>query len=366
MAIEDGRAGRPASTGRTFRLLRLAIGYLLALGCLIWIFHDVRPAALLADMRAIRWGWVVPAILLDIASYFCQGLRWELLLRPFAALSPLRATQAVYAGLFTNEIFPMRFGEIVRAYLVSRWTGMDLVRVIPSMAAERLFDGVWLAIGIGLAAVFVPLPRELAAAGDLLGIAVLLAVVLFAVLVLRAGAGAGARTADGHRAGAGAGITATPAAVPDPEGSSPVGVLRRARAALRSFGGILRAMGRTRHFYQSFGVSPFILVFQMIAFWLIMRAYGLALPFPAGAIVLLIVHLGTALPNAPGNIGTYQFFCIVGLALFHVEKTTATGFSLAVFVLLTVPLWALGSLALARSGVSLESVRMEAWRRKLR
>ncbi len=77
-------------------------------------------------------------------------------------------------------------------------------------------------------------------------------------------------------------------------------------------------------------------------------------------LVLLIVHLGTSIPNAPGNVGTYQFFCVVALSFFGIDKARAAGFSIAAFVILTAPFWAIGSLALARSGLSLRGARAEA------
>jgi uncharacterized membrane protein YbhN (UPF0104 family) len=119
-------------------------------------------------------------------------------------------------------------------------------------------------------------------------------------------------------------------------------------------------MGRTRSFYGALMVSALVLLFQAIAFWMVMRAYRLDLSLWIGIAALLIVHLGTALPNAPGNVGTYQFFCVVALSFFGVDKARAAGFSIAVFVILTAPLWAIGSLALARSGLSLRGARAEA------
>ncbi|MFI5174362.1 MAG: hypothetical protein ACHQKY_05865, partial [Terriglobia bacterium] len=86
---------------------------------------------------------------------------------------------------------------------------------------------------------------------------------------------------------------------------------------------------------------------------------GLRLPWWTGAVVFLIVHLGTALPNAPANVGTYQFFTVVGLTLFGVDKTLATGFSVVVFILLTVPLWILGFFALSQTGMTLRTIRSE-------
>ena len=87
-----------------------------------------------------------------------------------------------------------------------------------------------------------------------------------------------------------------------------------------------------------------------------MRASGLDATPWVGAATLLIVQLGTAIPNAPANLGTYQFFCVVGLMHFGIDKPVAVGFSVVVFVILTVPLWLLGSGALGRSGLSLTAL----------
>ena len=85
-----------------------------------------------------------------------------------------------------------------------------------------------------------------------------------------------------------------------------------------------------------------------------MRAYGLDFSFLEGAAVLVIVTLGTTIPSAPANIGTYQFACVVGLTLLGVDKTTASGFSVVAFVILTIPLLAIGAVAFGRSGASIK------------
>ncbi len=57
-----------------------------------------------------------------------------------------------------------------------------------------------------------------------------------------------------------------------------------------------------------------------------------------------------------GNVGVYQFFCVIGLALFGVEKTSAIGFSLVAFSFLEAPLWIIGFLIVTFSGISLNSM----------
>lgn len=324
--------------GAVERLLKPAAGYLLAAVCLVWLFHDVHPREVLRSASGMNWAWVALAICFDIASYVSQGWRWKLLLSPIGRIGTLRATQAIYIGLFTNEVLPMRAGEFVRAWLVSRWLPSEFATVIPSIAVERLFDGIWLAVCVGLTAIFVPLPRDLAAAADVLGIAVLLATALFLYLLYRK-------------------REQTPE--PEQQVSGHANVVRFLLSLIDTLESGLRKIGFSRSFYLALGGSLFLLAGQILAFWFIMLACGLKYSVWVGAVVLLVVHLGTMIPNAPANLGTYQFFVVVGLGLFGVEKGVATGFSFVVFVLLTVPLWVIGLFSLARTGMTLAAIRRE-------
>jgi glycosyltransferase 2 family protein len=309
-----------------FRILRLTFGYLFALGGLAWIFHDLSWSDLHPVLARIAWPWVAAAVVADIASYACQGTRWSLLLRPVGVVSPARATEAIYAGLFVNELLPMRVGEILRVWLVSRRIGAPPAAIIPAIAMERLLDGIWVAAAVALAAHYVPLPGAFLRAGDIFGILVVATLVVFAVLVLRA-------------------------QVEPPTGAG------RLRRFLSAQAGGLRAIGRSEYLFVAGLISAGMLLLQGIAYWLVLRACGIDLGAGPGLVAFLVVHLGTALPNAPGNVGAYQLFSVLGLALFGVAKAEAAAFSVAVFVLLTVPLWALGWVALSRSGLSLRAAR---------
>jgi uncharacterized protein (TIRG00374 family) len=229
----------------------------------------------------------------------------------------------------------MRAGEVLRGYVVGRKLQIGLPAVLPSMIVERLFDGVWLAIAIGVAAAVVPLPRDLLRAGDVLGILIVLATGLFLYVVLRTPARP-RYSPDGKEAKA--------------EGTKSAPIVRRWLMELHTG---CQQIGLGRGTYIAFALSFALLICQMMSFWLAMVAYRLDLAFWMGAIVLVIVRLGTAVPNAPANVGTYQFFCVVGLTLFGIDKTQATGFSVVVFLLLTAPLWLLGAIALTRTGTSL-------------
>jgi outer membrane receptor protein involved in Fe transport/uncharacterized membrane protein YbhN (UPF0104 family) len=291
---------------------RQALGAAIAIACLAWLFHNVSIASIAQGFRGLRWPWVAASIGAQLTSYVWQGARWRLLLRPFDGaqgkpcdgaqgkrghpISWARTTEAIYAGLFLNEIMPARPGEMLRAYLVSRETDTRLRDVLGTVIVERLFDGVWVSVGLLVTVATAPLPRRLVDAGTIFAFVVVAGAIALAFW----------RGAD----------------------------LRRDAAA--------------------FAVSSLFFASQVAAFWCAMRGYGIHRGLLAALGTVVVIQLGTAIPNAPANVGTYQLACVAGLALFGIDTATATGFSVVVFVLLTTPVWLIGGLALARSGTYLK------------
>jgi uncharacterized membrane protein YbhN (UPF0104 family) len=52
------------------------------------------------------------------------------------------------------------------------------------------------------------------------------------------------------------------------------------------------------------------------------------LTLPAAYTVLLITAIGIALPTAPGFVGNYHYFCMLGLALFGIAKADALTYAI--------------------------------------
>jgi uncharacterized membrane protein YbhN (UPF0104 family) len=142
-------------------------------------------------------------------------------------------------------------------------------------------------------------------------------------------------------------------------GSNPAPEVVSRRFSGRFMGALvaLHAMGTAPSFYSAVLASVLMPACQVLGLWAMMQSYGLHLSLMAAVVVLLVINLGVSLPNAPANVGSYQFFCVVGLSVFQVEKTTATGFSFFAFLALTLPIVLLGFVALLRSGMSLHSMR---------
>jgi hypothetical protein len=63
------------------------------------------------------------------------------------------------------------------------------------------------------------------------------------------------------------------------------------------------------------------------------------------------------LPSGPGKVGSWQFFCALGLSLLGVAESEAAGFSLVGYVIWALPPTLIGFGALAASPFSWSELR---------
>jgi glycosyltransferase 2 family protein len=292
------------SLTRTHRILLGLATAALAAVALRYALHGLDWQGFRLQLKGLDWRWLGLAVVFDVASYAAQGLRWRFLL---AGANFLQTTRAIYAGLFLNEIVPLRPGEAVRAWLAARDLRVSPASVVPSMAAERLMDGVWLAVALLAALAFAPLPPVLVRTAWV--VVALVAALTGLVLAL---------------------------------GRSRLSFLKRVVSGL----GNLRALAASGAFLLS----------QGLAFWSVTRASHLGLGLYAAFIVMVVVRVGTLIPGAPANLGTHQFSTVLGLSLYGVSHVAAAGFSLVVFVVLTAPLIALGLAACLNAGLTLKGL----------
>jgi uncharacterized protein (TIRG00374 family) len=302
-----------------------------SIACLWWVLRDSQISKLQEEMRAIDWRWVCAGAAADVLVYVVQGWRWRILLSPISSVRMRQTVRAIYVGLFANEILPFRTGEVIRCYLLNRWTRLPLPVVLSSALVERLFDGVWLILFFVVTLQFTPLPGFVDELAWVLTLVVLLLVgVLVTVLVAR----------------------------------------RWSERLVARFAGLVRliedlhAMGKSRSFYLAFLASLPYLALQVVPVYALMKGYGLELPnhtvIGAAAVVTVVLRLGTVVPSAPGNLGTFQLLATQALSLFILDLALAKRFSFLLWGLVTLPLLLGGFVAMALTGLKLRELQRQA------
>jgi uncharacterized protein (TIRG00374 family) len=268
----------------------------------------------------------------DIAVYVFQAWRWNLLLEPVVRVPLWRSVQAIYVGLFTNEVFPLRPGEVVRSYLQARWSAIPFSVAVSSAVIERVFDGIWLMLLFVVTTLFVPYPRVVLEIGKGVGVVVVVFALLLGLVMFWK-----------HHAHAACPKT-------------------RWGAKLRVLIDDLHLMGNSKSFYAAFLASTLYLLIQVMPIYALMRGYDLDLTMWPALVVLVVLRIGTVIPQAPGNVGPSQLLMVLALGLFGIDKTTATGLSLMTWGVITLPLLVAGAIALAITGLNLGEIRHHAHR----
>jgi len=308
-----------------------AVGYSLSAGCLIWVLHGYRVNDLVSAIRSLDWRWVLAAVLADLGVYVCHAWRWNTLLSPVARLGLWRTVQAIYIGLFANEVLPLRVGELIRCYLLAHWNGLRLSLSFASAAVERVIDGFWMLGAFLITASFVKgIPRDITILSQLMGALLLICAAALTWIVLRK--------------------------------QHAVAAIREGRwaSALRHVVEGLQLMGNPRSLSATAAISLLYLGLHIFSIFALMRAFGLDLSFWAASGVVVIIRLLTVVPNAPGNLGVGNAACVVAMRLFEVEVNDAKTFSFILFVALTVPLLVGGAVATALTGLNIGELRDRA------
>jgi glycosyltransferase 2 family protein len=308
-------------------------GYAISVACLIWVLHNYPIGELPAALRSLDWGWVALGVAADLAVYMTHAWRWNTLLSPVSRLGYWRTVQAVYIGLFANEVLPLRVGELIRCYLLAHWNDLRISLIFASAAVERLIDGVFMLATFFLTAAFVKgIPRQLTIVVNMFALLILAGTVILVWIVF-------------HK-----------------QHANLVSSESRWAATLRHIVEGLHLMGNPASMGYTILVSALYMALQVVSYWALMKAYGLDLSFWVAGGVLAIVRFATAVPNAPGNAGLFQVACVVALRLFDVEQNDAKTFSFVLFFAQVLPLLIGGAVATALTGVNIRELRDRARR----
>ncbi|MCK5407576.1 MAG: flippase-like domain-containing protein, partial [Candidatus Krumholzibacteria bacterium] len=96
--------------------------------------------------------------------------------------------------------------------------------------------------------------------------------------------------------------------------------------------------------------------FATMGIYYCLMAIGMELPFFASVVLIVVISLGSMIPSAPAYIGTMQYACIIGLAIFSVDKSEALAYSTLYHATQFFPITIAGLYYAWRSSIRLSDV----------
>jgi uncharacterized protein (TIRG00374 family) len=273
-------------------------------------------ALVVATIREANWLLLVG---LSVPSYLAvvqlRAMRWRHLTDPIQPIGVRPLFRATVIGFMANNIFPLRVGEVIRPWYLSREVGAPSAALFGTVILERVIDTIMV---IGLAATAIAL-RGAGEGGFLARVAIGLIPVAIAPLI-----GLVVLRVAPHRVIGLASWFLRP--FPARFGNYLIDVLGRFGEGLGALKGGAHLFWIAFHSITVWFVASTI---PMLAgFW----ALGIDVGSPfetlvAAWITLATVGMAVAIPSAPGFFGTYHAACRLALEPFGVppEEAVALG-----------------------------------------
>ena len=316
--------------------INLALSLVVAALFLYLAFRNVPLGDLGGALGRFDLRWLVPAFAISLTLQVFRAWRWQLELRPLERIGLGRLWVVTSVAYMAINLLPARLGEFVRPWLLSRRSGVTFSNVVGNLVVEKTMDSMVIVfyILVGLLTTS-NLPAWVRRGAIFPAIAAAVIATLVALLWAK-----GEPFVDRWVVGR----------LPARFGA---GLKRVTRALLDG----MKILPDGKLVSSVFLVSLALWFLPILSSYVIICAFGFDVPFNAALIVFIFIGFGTALPNAPGMIGTYQYACVLALGLFGVDQTAALAYGLVLNAIQLVSLVAQGLVALPLAGVGLADLR---------
>jgi uncharacterized protein (TIRG00374 family) len=327
--VSGERAGTPKEALRRVNW-RVILGLMVSGVSLYVAVRNLQPVEVWKAFTRANYLWIAPAVVLYLTALVARTARWRALLSHERAI-PLRELLPTMAiGRGANNIYPFRAGEIVRALLLKRRSGISGAGGLASILVERVFDGLTMILFLLLAAFIggIPAAQEIDILGQIVAVDVRY-ILWLAIAVF----------------GAALGVIYAIVLWPGPIH----GVVEWFVVRLTPHRFHARLLGIAERFINGFasvrsvGTLTSVLIFSIavwtaetISYRLLMNSFGFGVDLHHLLLMSGAANLGTALPSGPGNVGTFDAPSILVLTMVGVLKERAVSYQF----LLHAVLWA--------------------------
>ena len=291
--------------------------FALGLGLIYLLLGYAGPGETWAVIKKAEPFWLAVAAVTFTISILARAVRWDLLLRPMEYRGGVRGLLGIYmVSLFLSYVLPARVGDLARPYMAGKRFDLSIGKALASVALERVFDLLAVALAVLLALAY--LPRAMEAAWVLRGVVVLALMVVLAILVLLVSYRYEARLAA---------LVIRIASTVQMGYVTAIG--RRSSSLLGAFNRGLREMTLTRRSMVPIAsISLLVWGAELATSYLVLLSLGVTASLPAFILAISIGVAFATLPLTPGGLGSYELGVTAVLTMGGVPGASALAFSL--------------------------------------
>ncbi|HET7026280.1 MAG TPA: lysylphosphatidylglycerol synthase transmembrane domain-containing protein [Candidatus Limnocylindrales bacterium] len=277
-------------------------------------------------LRSAAPGWIAAMLGFSILDVSLRAVRWQRLLAPIRRIAYPRMLGYLLVGYLANNVLPARLGELVRSHYLGDREGISRTTALGTVVVERVIDTTAVVL-IASAAILVLHVRGVVANAVLVGLAVSAALVV----------------------GLAVGIVAHRLPFADR-------VLARVERwpTIVSLGSRLRGGLAVAANPRTVGAAVVLTLLawsmSVLAFAAAGQAVGVELTIGEAAFLSSGVALATAIPSAPGYLGTFELAAVSVGQTFGIPAGQAFALALLAHAGILIVTSAGGAIAVLRLG----------------
>ena len=282
---------------------RAALGITISGIALFLVARSVDISAAWDAMRTAQPGWLALVLVFVCVDLLTRALRWKLLLSPVGQVRYQDSLASLMVGYLANNVLPARLGEFVRSHDLGERSGLSKSTILGTIVVERVMDTLVVVV-IAAFAIFVLSVRGIVASAVLVGLAVtaLLVVAIIVGLVAHRLPGADRGSAFINR------------------WPQVHGLLVRLRAGLA-------VTANVRVMAVSLALSLVSWSCAVLGFAVAAQSVGIQPTMGQAALLAAGVNLATAVPAAPGYVGTFELAAVTIAASVGIDRESALAFA---------------------------------------
>jgi uncharacterized protein (TIRG00374 family) len=314
----------------------------LAVGLLAIFLRNADLARVWTSVKAAHVSYLMASLALTVASFLIRAERWQYLLGPLGPTRFWMVFKTTVIGFGASAVLPARAGEVIRPYLLARREGLSATATFATILVERVLD---------LAAVLVLLAsyllwfdpgmeaRDSAVFSAIRYGGLVMAPVAIALLALMF-------FMAGHPENLHAWLIKAERILP--------ARLAAAIAKLaQTFAEGFAVVRRPERLMAALAWSLVLWVIIGAGIWAAAVAFGIAMPFTGGLLMLVPLVVGVAVPTPGGVGGFHEAFRLGATSFFGADNDTAVGAAIVLHAISVVPVVIGGLVFMIQDGLKI-------------
>jgi hypothetical protein len=304
---------------------RFILGLVVSAVFIYLAFRQIDFVQMWEALKQANYLWLFPAVGFMFISLWLRAVRWGYFMEPIkSGIGFRKLFAAMMIGYYGNNVFPLRAGEVLRAYAIGKSVGVSRMASFATIFVERLIDVLALLLLIGFSVIFHDYPGWIEKGAILIFTGTTVVTIFMTALMLR--------TQQTLR-------LMSRLTRPFPENAQ-----QFVNKLLASFLDGFAIFKKTERFWTIIWQSVVIWLLYAAVNYAVLEAFRLNAQLPLGAsfVILVVVNISIMIPAAPGYVGTFHLACQQAAMLFGVPNSEALSFALILHISNFIPITLVG------------------------